>query len=57
VTNSGEALGDFIEWKKGQKDSSFVEPNQFTSAMNQRGFKQEKRGDDWVYPRIKLKNE
>jgi hypothetical protein len=57
VTNSDEAFGDFIEWKKDQKESGFVEPNQFTSAMKQRGFKAEKRGSDWIIPRIKLKDE
>ncbi len=57
VTNSGEALGDFIEWKKDQKDSGFVEPKQFTSAMKQRGFITEKRGSGWVIPRIELKGD
>jgi len=57
VTNSGEALGDFIEWKKDQADSGFVEPKQFSSAMKQRGFNAEKRDGDWVIPRIKLKED
>ena len=57
VTNSSEALGDFIEWKKDQADSGFVEPRQFSSAMNQRGFNAEKRDGDWVIPRIKLKED
>jgi hypothetical protein len=46
VTNSGAALGDFIEWLKNQKDWGFVRPDQWSSAMKQKGFDQEKDSDD-----------
>ncbi len=57
VTDSGEALGDFIEWLKEQKDGGFVEPYQWSSAMKQSGFEREKNGNDWVIRGVKLKEE
>jgi len=57
VTNSGAALGDFIEWLKNQEDWGFVQPDQWSFAMKQKGFDPEKDGDEWIIRGIKLKED
>ena len=57
VTNSYEAFGDFIKWRKENEEWEIVERHQWDSAMEQRGFEQKYEGGERVIPGIKLKDE